>query len=395
MRWLVDIDAAVSEGLIGAEAGETLKTRARTEGLRFGVDLLAVGGIATVMLGLLSLFPTPGGLAVSGLLLTIGATAALLGLDRRYALPSNAAAVIGLASLAAGLIGIAMEAAESPWPAVWIGLGVLALGLAVRMLAPRRLRVLAGWMSVFGAAAHLGGVFSLEGSPDLAWAAMLDAAAVALLLGVVLDIRLFTGLAVFALAGTLAAMGYRHATYSLAIYEPTLAILMMGTVAAVGALVASQLAERFARHGRIAGLIALIWANFAFWIGSLWGDRVGEHMFAPHEDDFADRQSYLDARTAFRADLVAVPELTFVVGWAAVLLAVAAWAALSGRRSMLNAAVTFGAIHFYTQWFERLETQPLTVIGAGLIAILAAWATKLMNDHITERAKRAEIEGKG
>ena len=41
---------------------------------------------------------------------------------------------------------------------------------------------------------------------------------------------------------------------------------------------------------------------------------------------------------------------------------------------MVNAAATFGAINFYTQWFERLGLDPLTVIGGGLVAIGTGYA---------------------
>ena len=34
---------------------------------------------------------------------------------------------------------------------------------------------------------------------------------------------------------------------------------------------------------------------------------------------------------------------------------------------------TFGAIHFYTQWFERLDASPATVIAGGIIAVAIAF----------------------
>jgi hypothetical protein len=38
----------------------------------------------------------------------------------------------------------------------------------------------------------------------------------------------------------------------------------------------------------------------------------------------------------------------------------------------VNLASVFGAIHFYTQWFERLGAQPLAIILAGLITVVIA-----------------------
>jgi hypothetical protein len=34
--------------------------------------------------------------------------------------------------------------------------------------------------------------------------------------------------------------------------------------------------------------------------------------------------------------------------------------------------VTFGAINYYTQWFERLGAEPLTIIVAGLTTVAVA-----------------------
>jgi iron complex transport system permease protein len=62
--------------------------------------------------------------------------------------------------------------------------------------------------------------------------------------------------------------------------------------------------------------------------------------------------------------------------WAVALAGAAVWAWRANRRWPLIAATIFAAIHFYTQWFERLGTQPLTVLLAGLIAIAIGFALK-------------------
>jgi hypothetical protein len=60
------------------------------------------------------------------------------------------------------------------------------------------------------------------------------------------------------------------------------------------------------------------------------------------------------------------------LGWAALLIGVGMWAARVNRRWVVNLAAVFGAIHFYTQWFERLGAQPLAIILAGLVTVLIA-----------------------
>ena len=54
------------------------------------------------------------------------------------------------------------------------------------------------------------------------------------------------------------------------------------------------------------------------------------------------------------------------------MVGVGLWAAREDRRWVLNTCAVFGAIHFYTQWFERLEATPATVLAAGLVTLGAA-----------------------
>jgi hypothetical protein len=56
----------------------------------------------------------------------------------------------------------------------------------------------------------------------------------------------------------------------------------------------------------------------------------------------------------------------FIAGWAILIMAVVAWAARANRRWVVTTAAVFGAIEFYTQWFERLDAEPWAIIAAGL-----------------------------
>ena len=69
-----------------------------------------------------------------------------------------------------------------------------------------------------------------------------------------------------------------------------------------------------------------------------------------------------------------VPEIAFIVGWAIVIIAVGAWAARTNRRWVVTTAAVFGAIEFYTQWFERLGAEPWAIIVAGLTIVACAIA---------------------
>ena len=75
-----------------------------------------------------------------------------------------------------------------------------------------------------------------------------------------------------------------------------------------------------------------------------------------------------------------VPEIAFIIGWAIVIIAVGAWAARTNRRWVVTTAAFFGAIEFYTQWFERLGAEPWAIIVAGLTIVafaIALWRYNL------------------
>jgi hypothetical protein len=79
-----------------------------------------------------------------------------------------------------------------------------------------------------------------------------------------------------------------------------------------------------------------------------------------------------------------VPETAFIAAWAIVIIAVGAWAAHTNRRWVVTTAAVFGAIGFYTQWFERLGAEPWAIIVAGLTIVafaIALWRYNLTGDR--------------
>ena len=81
-----------------------------------------------------------------------------------------------------------------------------------------------------------------------------------------------------------------------------------------------------------------------------------------------------------RAAHLHVPEIAFIVGWAIVIVAVGAWGARTNRRWVVTTAAVFGAIEFYTQWFERRGAEPWAIIVAGLTIVafaIALWRYNL------------------
>ena len=53
---------------------------------------------------------------------------------------------------------------------------------------------------------------------------------------------------------------------------------------------------------------------------------------------------------------------------------------------MLNIIAVFGAIHFYTQWFERLGVQPGSVFVGGCVMLAFALGLWKFNQRFAARA---------
>jgi len=136
---------------------------------------------------------------------------------------------------------------------------------------------------------------------------------------------------------------YSHASYFIAIREPALTVLIFMALALGGLLLSKKLEYDDERLVLIFSRACLIIVNMAFWIGSLWGSKLGTNIDVPKE--------------------------LFSIGWAIGLVAVGWWGAKDGRRFVVNTSSVFGSIHFYTQWFENLGASPGSLFVAGLIAL--------------------------
>jgi hypothetical protein len=96
-----------------------------------------------------------------------------------------------------------------------------------------------------------------------------------------------------------------------------------------------------------------------FWVGSLWGDKLKG---------------------------IIVPRELYVVLWAVVLAGVGVWAWRTNRRWPLITAVVFAAIHFYTQWFERLGANPAAVLLGGALLVGIGFGLKTALGSMPARA---------
>ncbi|MDX5359211.1 MAG: hypothetical protein LPK12_15900, partial [Rhodobacterales bacterium] len=250
------------------------------------------------------------------------------------------------------------------------------------------LRFVTGFLIVAGVGLHLAGLYLLgqaqgvSGVPVMVlnlYAALLVAG-----VGWLVDVRFLTALAVVPFAQALdTGTFYFHAAYVFYSPEPTLSIVQMSAAIALCLWIMARRPERDDRHAGMFAIMAFIVANLCFLVGSLWGDTVGESfamtaLRAQHPNDW---EAVWAGRTAFHDHALHIPEGVFAVIWAALLAACAIWAAHTLRRGLFNAAVTFGAIHAYTQAFESFGDQPLTWVIGGLAAIPLAWGVWRLNQQ--------------
>ncbi len=272
----------------------------------------------------------------------------VLGTKATGSLVFNILIAFGVIAVAAGIIVLV----PNPTTGIVIGGSLLAGGLAVHAAGLKQWEMLANICVLVGALVLGGGVIVLS---DASVAAFLAIAAGFAVAGTIAGSGLLVCLAVLALSSAIGARtGYEHATYFLGIEEPALTIILFSAVA-LGAFLASKaLPEAHERLAIIASRTSIFLVNFGFWIGSLWGDRIGQA--GPY-----------------------ISEYIFSVGWVIGLIGLGAWAALRQRRWVINVTAVFGAIHFYTQWFEHLGAQPASVLVAGLLAIGFAMAMRHFN----------------
>ena len=152
--------------------------------------------------------------------------------------------------------------------------------------------------------------------------------------------------------------GYWHASYALFVEEPTITILVFGLLALGLYRARNTLSDAWNNLVTVAARTAMFMVNFAFWVGSLWGDRIGEHWFAPQR--WSDRSEWREAA-------IAIPDHVFTLGWIGALVAMIF---TSRRNSFLSiTSIAFLTIHGYTQYFEYLGAKPETLVIGGLVLV--------------------------
>lgn len=271
--------------------------------------------------------------------------------------------ILGALAAAAGVIAL------EPSPAVGLMLALVSLGggAAIYFSAARDWRVLAHGLVIMGCVGLASWMAwqAEESWPEhMGWVVHLFAFMIFTAGAVAFRQPFLAALAPLAL-GALVGSGtaYWHASYGIFVREATISIGLFSTVAAGLYALRDKLEEVWRGVATVAARVSFFMINFAFWVGSLWGDYVGEMWEAP------DRWM---ARGEWRDTALFIPEWVFSIGWIA-FLALCIWLGTRDhRRFLANTAVVFLAIHAYTQLFETLGAEPWTLLIAGLSMVAVA-----------------------
>ncbi|MEP0941834.1 MAG: hypothetical protein ABJH63_03760 [Rhizobiaceae bacterium] len=264
----------------------------------------------------------------------------------------------GVISVAAGVLALV----PTPLAAIALGAALTVAGLGLYRRPQRDWDILAHIFVLIGALVLAGGIIVLT---EAAVSTFLMIAAGFALVGVLSHSGMLVTLAVLALASTIGARtGYAHASYFLGMEEPTVTVILMAALALACYLVSKKLSAAYERVALIAARTAVLVANFGFWIGSLWGDTLS-------------------------GSGIHIPDYAFGTLWALGLLGLGIWAARNNLRWVVNVVAIFGAIHFYTQWFELLGAHPLSVLLCGLVTLGLALGLWKLNQRLIARQKTA------
>jgi iron complex transport system permease protein len=272
--------------------------------------------------------------------------------------------ILGALGLAAGIVAL------KPDPSTILVLALAALGFALWVQAKNNES-----LSVLGSAMAIAGTFGTAAWLVLqygeVWPAMIiNAVITCMVLASALWFRslfmiAFVPLGIASMLGS--GTAYWHASYFLFVSEPFITTCVFGLLSLAGFALAKRGDGIRSRQALIAGRVSWLMMNFALWVGSLWGDNVGQNIRAawqgrdPNWDNEADA-----ALTLFH-----IPDWGIVIAWAAI--SIATILGLKGNRFAVNAAITFLAINAYTQFFERFADSALALLTGGITLLAFAF----------------------
>ncbi len=392
MPHVVDTNRLLAEDWLTPAQASEIERRSRETMIALAVNTVLCGGIIAATFGLIFWLADAMAVAVAGsIFLLLGGFVLSKGSDL-YRMLGNAAAIIGAGMLIGGAgIELVDKYRDIAEPLMILGGALVAvLSGTVFWRAGEVLKLASGSVLLMGGALHLCGIgLAFDNVGGWANVGVTGYAAVLLVLaGVMVNVRFITALAIVPFAQMLdTGTAYFHAAYVFYSPESTLTILQMALLAGLCLWLMTSTTDRYGRHAGILLMMAVIVANLAFLVGSLWGDHVGVSFAEmPAWDGEKTWQENQAIREAFEAQFFTISEHVYSIIWAVLLAAVAFWAAFANRRGLFNATMTFGGIHAYTQMFETFGDEPLAYALGGLAAIPLAWGMWRLNQVLAQRA---------
>lgn len=279
---------------------------------------------------------------------------AKLGSADTGALGSNILLSFGTIAVALGG-GFLFPTAQS---VIVMGVILFILGLALTLNKASKWALFAQFCVTLGALAIVGGVsYISDGSLAVGIGLTVGLGAAAFLA----QSGMLAALAVIALALVLGAgTAYWHASYFFGVDRPAFTIAILAVVTLALYFISLQLPSAYERVCIIAARTAILMINATFLVGSIFGDFT-----------------------------LGWPASWFTITWAVLLIGVGIWGIYANRRWVVNAAAVFGAIHFYTQWFEFLGPNPLSVLGGGILLVVFGLLLRWLNARIYKPAATA------
>lgn len=277
---------------------------------------------------------------------------ARLGAEDTGSLGSNILLAFGTVAVALGG-GFLFPTAQS---VVVMGVILFFLGLGLIVNKASKWGLFAQFCVTLGALAIVGGVSYLSDGSIWVSAGLTVGLAVAAALA---QSGLLAALTILELAVVLGAgTAYWHASYFFGVDRPAVTIVVLAVVTLSLFFASLRLPSVYERVCIIAARTAILMINLAFLVGSLFGDST------------------------FASQGVTLTAGVFTIVWALLLIGVGVWGIYANRRWVVNAAAVFGAIHFYTQWFEYLGPNPLSVLGGGILLVVFGLLLRWINGRI-------------
>ena len=144
-------------------------------------------------------------------------------------------------------------------------------------------------------------------------------------------------------------VGYNFASYFIWVESPLLTIVAFSILAICFYSFSKKVRPDNEKLLITGSRVSVFLVNLGFWIGSLGGDIWLESPYL------------------------------FSIVWALAIFGIGFWAWKENRVWLINVLGVFGSIHFYTQWFQTLGAQPLSLFLGGVIAIGIAILFKRLN----------------